>query len=239
MVKDPKKIDVKYVSFASNDGARVLYFYNCDDEKAAASLLPPPAPHALFAGPIEYDEDILAKKCKHVHAWEDKYSPAIKLEAIKNSKPDGYLVQLPIFVKGVRDAHILLTTGNNLDPKDGYEIVIGGKVQNLIVLLQSRTKETENIIFLLFLIGWGDTKHLIRKNGDVVAKVNEFNVLNEQQPIKVIVELKESGELLVFTDDNKSVPLLEFKDKEPIKNLNTLSFTAYYRDLDFYYGCSA
>lgn len=126
MVKDPKKIDVKYVSFASNDGARVLYFYNCDDEKAAASLLPPPAPHALFAGPIEYDEEILAKKCKHVHAWEDKYSPAIKLEAIKNSKPDGYLVQLPIFVKGVRDAHILLTTGNNLDPKDGYEIVIGG-----------------------------------------------------------------------------------------------------------------
>lgn len=72
-----------------------------------------------------------------------------------------------------------------------------------------------------------------------MAKVNEFNVLNEQQPIKVIVELKESGELLVFTDDNKSVPLLEFKDKEPIKNLNTLSFTAYYRDLDFYYGCSA
>lgn len=96
-----------------------------------------------------------------------------------------------------------------------------------------------NTILFLVIGGWGDTKHLIRKNGEVVAKVLEFNVLNEFKPIKVIVELKKSGELRVFTDDNKSVPLLEFKDTQPIDQLNTLSFTAYYRDLDFYYGCTA
>lgn len=72
-----------------------------------------------------------------------------------------------------------------------------------------------------------------------MAKVNEFNVLNEFKPIKVIVELTEAGELRVFTDNNKSKPLLEFKDQKPIDNLSTLGFTAYYRDLDFYYGCSA
>lgn len=96
-----------------------------------------------------------------------------------------------------------------------------------------------NTILFLVIGGWGDTKHLIRKNGEVVAKVLEFNVLNEFKPIKVIVELNKSGELRVFTDDNKSVPLLEFKDTQPIDQLNTLSFTAYYRDLDFYYGCTA
>lgn len=100
----------------------------------------------------------------------------------------------------------------------------------------------ENISFHisnLVLGGWGDTKHLIRKNGDVVTKVNEFNVLNEFQPVKVIVELTQTGELRVFTDANKFTPLLEFKDPQPIESLSTLSFTAYFRDLDFYYGCNA
>ncbi|XP_031620433.1 uncharacterized protein LOC116338976 [Contarinia nasturtii] len=209
---DKHPVDVKYVSFASNDGARVLYFYNCDDEKASASLSPPPAPHALLiTDPIE-NEDILAKKCKHTYAWEDVYTTAIKLDSIKNSLADGFRFQLSLFVKGVRDAQILLTTGNSLDPKDGYEIVIGG---------------------------WSDSKHLIRKNGDVVAKVNEFNVLNELKPIKVVVELTTDGVMRVWTEANKWKPLLEFKDTKPIDDLSTLSFKAYYRDLDFYYGCTA
>lgn len=130
---DRKPIDVKYVSFASNDGARVLYFYNCDDEKAAASVLPALPQHALFAEPIEHDEEVLVKKCKHLHAWEDKYTTAIKLESIKNSKPDGFRVQLPFFVKGVRDVQILLTPGT-LDPKDGYEI--GKEVELFFISLK-------------------------------------------------------------------------------------------------------
>lgn len=72
-----------------------------------------------------------------------------------------------------------------------------------------------------------------------MAKVNEFNVLNEFKPIKVIIELTETGVLRIFTESNKSRPLLEFKDSKPIDNLSTISFTAYYRDLDFYYGCTA
>lgn len=119
---DTKPVDVKYVSFASSDGNRVLYFYNCDDEKAVASLLPPAPSHALFTEPIEHDEDVLAKKCKHVHAWGEEYESKIKMDSIKNSKPDGFIVQLPFFVKGVRDVNILLTTGNSLNPEDGYEI---------------------------------------------------------------------------------------------------------------------
>lgn len=119
---DAKPIDVKYVNFASNDGSRVLYFYNCNDKRAADSLAPKFPAHPLLVPPIEHDEEILAKNCKHVHAWEDVYAPAIKLNSIKNSNPDGYTVQLPVYVKGVRDAHILLTPDASLDPKDGYEI---------------------------------------------------------------------------------------------------------------------
>lgn len=87
--------------------------------------------------------------------------------------------------------------------------------------------------------GWGNSKNLIRKNGEVVAKTNEYNVLSEFKTIKVIVQLSKNGDFRVYTDGNKSRPLLEFKDNSPIKNLAALSFTAYYRDLDFYYGCTA
>lgn len=36
--KDPKPIPVKYVSFASNDGSRVLVFYNCEGDKSSNVL---------------------------------------------------------------------------------------------------------------------------------------------------------------------------------------------------------
>lgn len=94
-------------------------------------------------------------------------------------------------------------------------------------------------MFFAVLGGWGNTKNLIRKHGEVVAKINEFNVLNEFKTIKVIVQLAKDGDFRVYTDSNKSKPLLEFKDKAPIKNLSAFAFTAYYRDLDFYYGCAA
>lgn len=119
-----KPIDVKYVSFASSDGNRVLYFYNCDDEKAAKTILPVPASnaHPFFAESTEVNEEALAKTCKHTQAWEDVYSTPVKLDSIKNSQPDGYVVRIPVLVKGVRDAHILLQSGNSANPKDGYEI---------------------------------------------------------------------------------------------------------------------
>lgn len=137
-----KPIDVKYVSFASSDGNRVLYFYNCEDAKAAKSILPLPATdaHPLFAEPTETNEENLTKKCKHSHAWEDVYSTPVKLDSIKNSSPDGYVVRVPVLVKGVRDAHILLTSGNSANPSDGYEI---GK--NKKTLLQNT--QTQQTVF--------------------------------------------------------------------------------------------
>lgn len=86
--------------------------------------------------------------------------------------------------------------------------------------------------------GWGNTRSLIRKNGATLGKVNEFNVLDENKPVRVVVEQTKDGVLRIYTDYNKSRPLLEVKDEQPIADINTISFTAYYRDLDFYYGCA-
>lgn len=118
---DPKPIKVVAASFASNDGTRILYFIDCDDKKAAAALAPKPAPHPLYAEPIEQNEETLKSKCKHLRAWEDKYETLIKLDSIKNSKTDEYLAQFVFYVKGSRDAHILLTS-DGLNRNEGYEI---------------------------------------------------------------------------------------------------------------------
>lgn len=118
-VLDKKPLDVKYISFASNDGSRLLFFYNCKDNYAKPNTNR--SPHPLLEGRVS-DEEVLAKKCKHTHAWEETYDVGIKLAAIKNSQPEGYIVQLPVYVKGSRDVNILLTPNGSLDPKDGYEI---------------------------------------------------------------------------------------------------------------------
>lgn len=86
--------------------------------------------------------------------------------------------------------------------------------------------------------GWGNTRALIRKNGVVLAKVDEFNVLDENKVVKIVVELTSAGILRLWTDYNKSVPLLEVTDPKPLTDVSAVSFSAYYRELDFYYGCS-
>lgn len=144
---------MKYVSFASSDGNRVLFFYNCDDEKAAKSILPVPAAnaHPLLTESSELNEENLAKNCKHTHAWEDVYSTPVKLDSIKNSSPDGYVVRVPILVKGVRDAQILLASGNSANPNDGYEIGEQNK-QNVFILFQVEQKCLIFKFFCLFEI---------------------------------------------------------------------------------------
>lgn len=232
---DPKPIKVIAASFASNDGTRILYFIDCDDKKAAAALAPKPAPHPLYAEPIEQNEETLKSKCKHLRAWEDKYETLIKLDSIKNSKTDEYLAQFVFYVKGSRDAHILLTS-DGLNRNEGYEI---GNFPLIRWNYNFFLFKFRFYFFVSVIGGWGNSKNLIRKHGEVVAKTNEYNVLSEFKTIKVIVQLSKNGDFRVYTDGNKSKPLLEFKDNAPIKNLSAFSFTAYYRDLDFYYGCTA
>jgi len=210
-VADKKPLDVKYVSFASNDGNRVLFFHSCEEPHVQNVGPLNGAVHPLLATPSIADEEILANKCKHTQAWENTYTSATKLNALTNAQSEENVFQVPLYVKGIRDAHILIVPDGELDATRGYEFLIGG---------------------------WGNSRALIRKNGVVLAKVDEFNVLDENKPVKVVVELTSSGSLRLWTDYNKSVPLLEVTDPKPITGLSALSFSAYYRELDFYYGCS-
>lgn len=118
---DKKPLDVKYVSFASNDGNRVLFFHSCDETHVQATEPLHGAVHPLLAKPTVTDEEILAEKCKHVQAWENTYATNIKLNALKNIKSEEFVFQIPVSVKGIRDAHILVAPEGELDATKGYE----------------------------------------------------------------------------------------------------------------------
>lgn len=62
----------------------------------------------------------MSKQCKHVRAWEDKYVDYVKVAAIKNAQSDEFLLRLPFYVQGIRDANILVSSGT--DKKNAYEI---------------------------------------------------------------------------------------------------------------------
>lgn len=85
--------------------------------------------------------------------------------------------------------------------------------------------------------GWGNTRTVIRKNNQVLAKLKEYNILNESRPVKIVLEITNAGHIRIFTEYNKSKPFLEVQDANPITDINYISFSGYYRELDYYYDC--
>lgn len=143
-------------------------------------------PHDLFLLIISFcDSTVLNKRCKHFDAWENTYTDAIKFKSMANAQADGYVFRLPIYVQGVRDAHILLSHSVDPDPNNGYEIC-------KFNLNFSQGKIFINVLKFFFYVvigGWGNLRTLIRKNGEVIAETDEYNVLNEFKPIKVLIEM--------------------------------------------------
>lgn len=97
-----------------------MFFHSCESDQSDAAMSSAAA-HPLLVQPSLNGEEALSAKCHHIHAWENKYVEGIKLAAVKGSQPDGYVFQIPLYVQGIRDAHILLTTNGKLDANVGYE----------------------------------------------------------------------------------------------------------------------
>lgn len=140
---------------------------------------------------------------------------------------------MPLYVQGVRDANILLTSSADSGVKNSYEI--GTALLFFCWHNNSYFKSSKSISVIG---GWGNVRTLIRKNGQVLAKAKEFNILSATRPVKIILEVTKTGVIRIFTDHNKSKPFLEVQDDSPLTDINFISFSGYYRDLDFFYSCS-
>lgn len=72
---------------------------------------------------LEYT--VLVNKCKWYEAWENEYKQFHDLADIKDSQVDDYLVKLPLYVQGSRDAHILLSATDKPNWATDYAYEIG------------------------------------------------------------------------------------------------------------------
>lgn len=71
----------------------------------------------------------LTKNCKYYEAWENGYNDYFKIS--DKYRPEGYLLRLPLYIQGARDAHIILsqTANPDLDNDSIYEIAIGSELR--------------------------------------------------------------------------------------------------------------
>lgn len=65
---------------------------------------------------------MLNKQCKSYNAWENLYNEFIDLSYFESFRSDKYILRVPLYVHGIRDACILLKTEKNSDLKNSYEI---------------------------------------------------------------------------------------------------------------------
>lgn len=116
------------------------------------------------------------------------------MSTIKNNiQSDDFIIRLPVYIQGERDAHILLSSDKNTDNKNAYEIS-----KYWIGVCRNQKFLSFNAAFFSFFFfsilclvigGWGNTLSVINKNGNKLAEAFEYNVLNEQKPVKFIVEI--------------------------------------------------
>lgn len=102
--KDPQPLPIQYFGFASYDNL-VQFYYNCENDE-----------------PQTYGIAELQTSCDMYKTHTYEYKDFIP---IPSNQPEGYRLSFLTYIKGRRDAHILLTEKtdtNTLDFDDLYEI---------------------------------------------------------------------------------------------------------------------
>lgn len=142
----------------------------------------------------------------------DKYAQYVKVTEIKGSRPEGYVVQVPFYIRGPENAYVLFTSEQNpSDLQDAYELLIGG---------------------------WGNQRIILRKriNGAILADVYWPQVLSEWKRKKFVFEVSLDGTIYLYSEDNKYKPILTAFDPRPVK-IEFLSFKNKLTEhIEFFWG---
>lgn len=102
--RDANPLPIKYFGFASYDNTLNKYFYNCEGENA-------------------YGIDDIKELCRSYQALENEYKEFYPIKDVVGIRPDGYIINFPLYIQSGKDAHVLLTTRAVDDRADDvYEI---------------------------------------------------------------------------------------------------------------------
>lgn len=138
-VTDPNPINIKYVSFSSS--SHVQFVHDVDENVIATLPVKPEklvediesdvelVKHPLFSKldyPIGLAELFFNKFYKvfvTTPAVSNKYVQFVKLSELENSRPEGYAVRVPFYIRGTGNAHVLLSSvANPTEFDDAYEL---------------------------------------------------------------------------------------------------------------------
>lgn len=155
-------------------------------------------------------------KCKGtVQAKEYNYEKFIPLKEIPGALAEGFIVNLPLLVKGDKEAHILLseTDKPNWEVDNVYELLIGG---------------------------WDDTKVVLRRrrNNDVLQEEVVSNSITSAQATKFLITINTAGFMVVYNDISSYKPVIWANDPDPL-HVKYVSFASNGSSVvDFYYDCA-
>lgn len=126
--KDKSPLAIQYFGFASYDNSPNKYFYNCEGEIFSPNNTP-----LLwinfdfrcenFQGENAYGEADIKELCHSYEALENEYNDFFPIKEVTGIRPDGYIINFPLYIQAEKDAHVLLTTRAVSDRSDDcYEI---------------------------------------------------------------------------------------------------------------------
>lgn len=163
--------------------------------------------HPLFKEilPVNVDLPTLVKNSQYVESWSNNALTSL-IKVTGNMQSAGYILRFPFYVRGARDASVLLWPGQGRG-QDFYEIQMGA-------------------------IG-GNLGARILRGEKVLAEIVEENLLNEWKLNKVIIEVTNDGIINLYTEHNQWAPLLTVVDSNPI-NVKLITFGSEARAQFFY-----
>lgn len=120
--KDPNVLKIAYVGFATYGQSLARFYYDCRDDEV-------------------YTPSQLAQHCELTTTTDVEYQKFVSIEAGALGSLE-YLVNLPVYIVGNQDAHILIASDNSPieQIRNGYEI---GETQ------QMKSTECMNLMRLI------------------------------------------------------------------------------------------
>lgn len=119
---DPHPLPIRFLSFASYRQNLVQFYFNCfDDNEYAKDAVKIPLLTRLGEDEDKATSETKVNQvgllthrykldtCKHVQAKENEYRTFVPLKDIIGAQYEGHLINLPLLIKGDKNAHIALT----------------------------------------------------------------------------------------------------------------------------------
>lgn len=184
--RDKSPLAIQYFGFASYDNAPNKYFYNCEGGLFFLIFFFARIDWTLgLSGENAYGEADIKELCRTYEALENEYNDFFPISEVTGIRPDGYIINFPLFIQAEKDAHVLLTTRAVSDRSDDcYEIC--KRIHLWIETFANNFPRFSTVIG-----GWGNSKIIIRRKQEdnVLRSAQYYDALDPDKQIIYLIQI--------------------------------------------------